>query len=148
MTPMRANIFGPPNVATSMRAPIAACHSSRPIPPSATSSHRLQHHRASQARGRLEARSVRRNATAILCQASMTPALFVEFGFKAFRHPRCCIFVARVAPWTRSSGAATGAGVLAFPWSIRMGFTKPAAVLAKWALHQANRSAPAWVNFT
>jgi hypothetical protein len=60
----------------------------------------------------------------------MTPALFVELGFKAFRHSRIVV-VARVAPWTRSPGAAAGAGVLAFPWSIRVGLTNPTAILAE-----------------
>jgi hypothetical protein len=60
----------------------------------------------------------------------MTPALFVEFGLKPFRHPRRRIFVARVAPWARSAGTTTRAGVIAFPWSIRVNFTNPAAVLA------------------
>ena len=62
---------------------------------------------------RREAESDRRSACAILFQASMTPALFVEFGLKALRHP--WIVVARVATWTGSPGGAAGAGVLAFP---------------------------------
>ena len=60
----------------------------------------------------------------------MTPVLFVELGFKAFRHS-WIVVVARVAPWTRSRGAAAGAGMLAFPWSIRVGLTNPTAVLAE-----------------
>jgi len=53
----------------------------------------------------------------------MTPALFVEFGLKTFRHPRCCIIVAGVVPWARSSGATASTGALAFPGSIRVSFT-------------------------
>jgi hypothetical protein len=41
-----------------------------------------------------------RNAVAILCQASVTPALLVELGLIPFRHPRRCIFVA----WRYSVG--------------------------------------------
>jgi hypothetical protein len=64
----------------------------------------------------------------------MTPALFVELHLEPFPHPRIVV-LARVAPWTRSAGAATGARVLAFPRSIRVGFTNPAAVLAQAAFH-------------
>jgi hypothetical protein len=65
----------------------------------------------------------------------MAPALLVEFDFRAFRHPRDHIIVNRVAPQTRSSGAATGAGVLAFPWPVRVALAHPAAILAKGAFH-------------
>jgi hypothetical protein len=66
----------------------------------------------------------------------MTPTLFVEFGSEALRWPWCRFFVARIAPGTGSAGGATSAGVLAFPWSIGMTFTNPAAVLANQASHQ------------
>ena len=62
----------------------------------------------------------------------MTPALFVECGFKALRHPR--IVVARVATWAGSAGGSAGAGVLALPWSIRVAFAHPAAVLANLSI--------------
>jgi hypothetical protein len=76
--------------------------------------------------------SVSRNAAAIPCQAaSMTPALLVVFGLKTFRHPWRSIFIAGVAPWARSASTAASAGVLAFPGSIRVSFTNPAAVLAE-----------------
>jgi hypothetical protein len=63
----------------------------------------------------------------------MAPALLVEFGLKALRHPR--IVVARVAAWTRSAGGAAGAGVLTLPWFIGVAFRNPAAVLAEGAFH-------------
>ena len=69
----------------------------------------------------------------ILFRASMAPALFVEFGLKALRHSR--VVVAWVAARAGRSGAAAGAGVLAFPGSIRVGFTNPATVLAQRAFH-------------
>jgi hypothetical protein len=48
--------------------------------------------------------------------------------------------VARIASRTRrAAGRATGASVLAFPWSIGMAFTYPAAVLANWASHLVPR---------
>ena len=59
----------------------------------------------------------------------MTPALFVEFGFKAFRLPQCSIIGTGVTPWT-GSAAAAGAGVLALKGSIKVGFAYPAAVFA------------------
>jgi hypothetical protein len=61
----------------------------------------------------------------------MSPTLFVEFGLKPFRHLRVSAIINRVAARARRSGAATGAGVLAFPGSIRVGFTNPTAVLAE-----------------
>jgi hypothetical protein len=67
----------------------------------------------------------------------MAPAIFVELGFEPFRHSRI-IVNARVAAWARRSGAATGAGVLAFPWSIGMALTNPTAVLANHASHLAS----------
>ena len=60
----------------------------------------------------------------------MTPALFVEFGFKAFRLPQCSIIGTGVTPWTGSADAAAGAGVLVLKWSIKVGFAYPAAVFA------------------
>jgi hypothetical protein len=65
----------------------------------------------------------------------MAPALFVEFGFEALRRPR--FIVARIAPWTRRSRAAAGAGVLALERSIRMGLADPSAILTNGALHGA-----------
>jgi len=63
----------------------------------------------------------------------MAPALLVEFGLEALRHPR--IVVARAATWTRSPGGAAGAGVLTLPWFIGVAFTNPVAVLAEGAFH-------------
>src|ERR1700676_2618609 len=63
----------------------------------------------------------------------MTPALLVECGFKALRHPR--IVVARIATWAGSAGGSAGACVFAFPGSIRVSFTNPAAILAEGAFH-------------
>src|ERR1700730_734718 len=63
----------------------------------------------------------------------MTPALFVECGSKALRHSR--IVVARVATWAGSAGCSAGAGAFAFPGSIRVSFTNPAAILAEGAFH-------------
>src|SRR5258706_7957982 len=65
----------------------------------------------------------------------MAPALLVEFDFRALRHSRCHIIVNRVATRTRGSGAATSAGVLAFPWAVRVVLANPAAVLAHRANH-------------
>ena len=75
---------------------------------------------------------------AFALRPSMPPALFVEFGFEALRRPRLGILVARIAPWTRLSRAAAGAGAVALPRSIGMAFTNPAAVLAKGAFHSEN----------
>jgi hypothetical protein len=65
----------------------------------------------------------------------MTPALFVEFGFEALRWSRFGIIVARIALWTRRSGAAAGAGALALKGPVRMVLTHPAAVITNEAFH-------------
>jgi hypothetical protein len=65
----------------------------------------------------------------------MTPALLVEFNFRALRHPWHHIIVGRVAARTRGSGAAAGAGVVALERSIRVRLTHPAAILTNGALH-------------
>jgi hypothetical protein len=61
----------------------------------------------------------------------MTPTLLVEFGPEPLRRPRCGFVVARVAPRARRAAGAAVAGAFAFPWSIRVTFTHPAAVLAE-----------------
>jgi hypothetical protein len=58
----------------------------------------------------------------------MTPALFVKFGFKAFRQARVVI-IAHIANAARHSGPAASAGALAFPRLAGMIFANPAAVL-------------------
>jgi len=67
----------------------------------------------------------------------MPPALFVEFGFEAPRRPRFGINVARIAPWTRRSRAAAGAGALALKWPGRVVLTNPAAVFTHSAIHSS-----------
>jgi hypothetical protein len=69
---------------------------------------------------------------------AMTPTFFIEFGSKTLRRPWRRIIVTRVAPWTRCAGGATGAGVLAFPRSIRVRFANPTRVLAERASHSAS----------
>jgi hypothetical protein len=75
-------------------------------------------------------------------QNSMTPALFVEFGFEALRRLRFGVIVARIALRTWSSRTAAGAGVLALERSIRVRLAHPAAVLANGALHVPGTPAP------
>jgi hypothetical protein len=65
----------------------------------------------------------------------MPPTFLVEFGPEAIRHPRRFVLFRRVTPWAGRAGAAAGVGIFAFPWSIGMAFTHPAAVLAQRAFH-------------
>jgi hypothetical protein len=64
---------------------------------------------------------------------SMAPSLLVEFGFEALRGPR--FIVIRIAPWTRLSRAAAGAGAVALEWPVRMVLTNPAAILTNEAFY-------------
>ena len=64
---------------------------------------------------------------------SMAPSLLVKFGFEARRRSR--LIVTRIARGTGCSRAATGAGVLTFPWAVRVVLANPAAILANRALH-------------
>jgi len=74
------------------------------VRPSAASEYTWRRPRAWQGGGRGATELDRWNGGAILFRASMTPALFVEFGSKALRWPRRRIIVARVAPWTGGAG--------------------------------------------
>jgi tRNA(Leu) C34 or U34 (ribose-2'-O)-methylase TrmL len=60
-------------------------------------------------------------------RALMSPTLFVEFSFKAFRHPRCCIIiiVRSVAPWTGRAGTTAAAGMFTLAMVEPDGFHKP-----------------------
>jgi hypothetical protein len=60
----------------------------------------------------------------------MAPALLVELGTEAFGQPRRLVFVGHVAPRTGRASSAASADVFAFPRSIGMALTHPAAVLA------------------
>jgi hypothetical protein len=62
--------------------------------------------------------------------ALMAPSLFIELGLKPFRQARVVV-IAHVANGARHAGTAAGAGVIAFPRSIGMGFANPAAILAE-----------------
>jgi hypothetical protein len=67
----------------------------------------------------------------------MTPALLVELRPEAVRQPRRPLLLRQIAPRAGHAGAAAGAGILAFPWSIGMIFTHPAAIFAKLAFHDS-----------
>src|SRR5258708_29201257 len=135
MMPMRANIIGPPDLATRINASIAACHSWASCSAFGSvvmylpASSRVTSWRP---RGNGIGSSNRRCQRRLL----MAPALLVEFDFRAFRHPWCHIVVDRVSTRTRGRGGATAAGVLAFPWSVRMALAH--AVLTKGAFHSQN----------
>jgi hypothetical protein len=135
ITPIRANMVGPPLSATSMSASIAASHSG-----SAASffgspgmyvaaSWRV---RSVRPPGSETGSSNSRDQPRLL----MAPALLVEFGLEAFRHPRRAIIIARVAPPAGSPSAAAGAGALTFRWTVRMVLAHPATVLAEQAFHR------------
>ena len=64
---------------------------------------------------------------------SVARSLLVEFGFEALRGPR--FIVIGIAPWTRLSRAAAGAGAAALEWPVRMVLTNPAAILTNEAFH-------------
>jgi hypothetical protein len=58
-------------------------------------------------------------------------ALLFELCPEAIRQPRRPILIRQVTPRAWSAGATAGASVVAFPWSARVSFTHPAAVLAE-----------------
>jgi hypothetical protein len=66
----------------------------------------------------------------------MAPAVFVDIGFEAARHPRRVPVVGGVADRAGCARSATRTGVLAFPWLVLMPLTDPAAVSAKGAFHR------------
>jgi hypothetical protein len=66
----------------------------------------------------------------------MAPALLVDVGLEAVRHPRWRAFGGRVTGRAGHFGAATIAAVLAFPWPSGMVLTNPAGVRAEDALHR------------
>ena len=65
----------------------------------------------------------------------MTPTVLVELGPEAIRQPRRFVLFGQVTLRTGRAGGAAGAGVFAFPWSIGMALTHPAAILAHRAFH-------------
>jgi hypothetical protein len=77
---------------------------------------------------------------------SISPAVFVHLGFEAIRHPRRLVTGGHVAPRARHASTAAVASVRTFPRPAGMVLADPAAVLAEGTFHQANSSAPAWVN--
>jgi hypothetical protein len=97
MTPMRATMVGPLCSTTMSIASTAAYHSGSCCSAFGSFCIYLAASSRVTSGGRGGAESDRRSAGAILFRASMTPALFVEFGSKTFRRPRCRFIVARVA---------------------------------------------------
>jgi hypothetical protein len=66
---------------------------------------------------------------------SLMTAALPEVHNCASRHPRRCISIRLVTPRTRRAGAATVAGVYAFPRLMRVALANPAAILAEGAFH-------------
>src|SRR5713101_7985881 len=71
--------------------------------------------------------------TTVDLEMKEAPALLVELGSIAIRQSRRFASCGRVALRARRAGSAAGAGMFAFPWSIGMVFTNPAAILAERA---------------
>jgi len=69
----------------------------------------------------------------------MPPAVFVDLGFEAVRHPRRVAVVGGVADRAGRTRSAARAGVLAFPWLVGVVFTDPASVFAQGAFHRSTR---------
>jgi hypothetical protein len=63
------------------------------------------------------------------------PALFVDLGSKAGRHPRSIAFAGAIAFRAWSAWRAAAAGMFAIPRLVRMVLTYPAGVLAEGARH-------------
>jgi hypothetical protein len=134
MTPMRANIVGPPCSATRIRASTAVCHSSsccsafgsfsiNLAASSRVTSWRPRGSGIGSSNGRFQPRPL------------MAPTLLIELGPEAFRQPRRFVLFRNVTPRAGRAGTTAGAGIFAFPRSIGMAFTYPAAVLAERAFH-------------
>jgi hypothetical protein len=66
----------------------------------------------------------------------MTPALLIKLRLETIRKARLFVLIRDVTPWAWSAGTPTCASVVAFPWSARVSFTNPAAVLAQGAFHR------------
>jgi hypothetical protein len=137
MTPIRASMVGPPLLsATRIKTSTAVCHSS--ICCSAFGSFWIYLPASSRVTSwRPRGSGIGSSNLRFQPRSLMTPALFVELGFKAFRHSRCRMIVGRVAPWTRSAGATARAGAFTFPRSIGMFLADPAAVLTDDAFHRS-----------
>jgi hypothetical protein len=73
----------------------------------------------------------RRNVAAILCQASMTPALLVHVRPEAFWRPRAFVITAHIAIAAGRVRTTAWAGVLTFPRFIWMVLAHPSAAIAE-----------------
>jgi hypothetical protein len=69
----------------------------------------------------------------------MPPAVFIDLGFEAARHPRRVPVVGRVADRAGRTRGAARTSVRAFPGLIRVALTDPAAVLAEGAFHRSHQ---------
>src|ERR1700688_954539 len=65
------------------------------------------------------------------------PALLVELGSTVIRRSRRFASCGRLTLRARRAGSAAGAGMFAFPWSIGMVFTNPAAIARRARIHAA-----------
>jgi hypothetical protein len=65
----------------------------------------------------------------------MAPAILFRVRPEAFRHPRILALVTHIAAGARHARTTARVGTLAFPRSIRVVFTNPAAILAEQAFH-------------
>jgi hypothetical protein len=137
MTPIRASIVGPPLLsATRIKASTAVCHSS--ICCSAFGSFWIYLAASSRVTSwRPHGRGMGSSNWRFQPRTLMAPTLLIGFSSKTLRRPWRRFLLARIAPRTQRAGGATGAGVLAFPRSIGMGFTNPAAVLTDDAFHRS-----------
>jgi hypothetical protein len=134
MTPMRAIIVGPPCSATRSSTSIAVCHSS--ICCSAFGSFWIYLPASSRVTSwRPRGSGIGSSNGRFQPRALMTPSRLVEFCSETLWRSWRGFLVARIALRTWRAGRAAGASVLAFPWSIWMGFANPAAILAEWAFH-------------
>jgi hypothetical protein len=79
---------------------------------------------------------------------SMAPAVFVDLGLEAARHPWRRAVIGGITGRAGRTRSAARACVRAFPRLLRVALADPAAAFALRAGGHANSSAPAWVNFT
>src|SRR5271163_2217728 len=70
--------------------------------------------------------------------SSMPPAVFVDIGFEAARHPPCVAVVGGVADRAGRTGSAARACVRAFPWLLCVARADPAAIVADGAFHRSH----------
>jgi hypothetical protein len=124
MTPIRANIVGPPDVATKIRASIAACHSAASC--SAFGSFVMKLPASSSVtRWRPPGSGIGSSNDRFQPRPLMAPTLLVELGSEAFGQPRYFVLFRLVTPRAGRPGGRRRCRRVRLPTADRDGFHKP-----------------------